>query len=443
MTNIIRKKIIQSILFFAKNDIWKSLNHIKEISNLDEKNLKRYQEEKLKKLLIYSYLNVPYYTKILSKANIVNKKLEVNLNNFEKIPILTKKIIREEFENLKSKNLKNLKWEYNTSGGSSGEPARFIQDNNYKAYNIANKMYLKILAGADIGGKELRFWGSERDILEGKEDLKIVFRNKIYNRVEINMFKLNYSDIPKHLNFWNKYKPEWIEAYVHIMYEFAKYAIKYDIKVYAPKGILCTAGSLDFEMRKTIEKAFKTRVFNRYGSREVGDIACEDKTNLGLRISVWNNKLEILDSNLKNTKELGKIYITNLNNYAMPLIRYEIGDIGIKASKWDYLKEINGRITSIFKTKEGGFFDGCYFRTILSYKDWIKQFQIIQTDYDEIVYNIVPMEKNFKIPLKEKKEISKNVQKLLGEKCRVKFNIVNKIDNLKSGKYLYTRSEIK
>ncbi|NCC71067.1 phenylacetate--CoA ligase family protein [bacterium] len=365
------------------------------------------------------------------------------MENFEKIPILTKKIIREEFENLKSKNLKNFKWEYNTSGGSSGEPARFIQDNNYKSYNIANKMYLKILAGAQIGGKELRFWGSERDILEGKEDLKIILRNKIYNRFEINMFKLNYSDIPKHLDFWNKYKPEWIEAYVHIMYEFAKYAIKYNIKVYAPKGILCTAGSLDFEMRKTIEKAFNIRVFNRYGSREVGDIACEDKTNLGLRISVWNNKLEILDSNMKPTKELGKIYITNLNNYAMPLIRYEIGDMGIKASKWGYLKEINGRITSIFKTKEGGFFDGCYFRTILSYKDWIKQFQIIQTDYDEIVYNIVPMEKNFKIPLKEKKEISKNVQKLLGKNCKVKFNIVNKIDNLKSGKYLYTRSEIK
>jgi phenylacetate-CoA ligase len=442
MTQIIRKKLAKTLLFIVYNKVYKNLKQINRISRLNDEELKQYQDEKLKALLVHSYLNVPYYTKVLAEAEVVDSELNVNLDNFYKIPILTKDILRDEFENLKARNLDDMQWEYNTSGGSSGEPARFIQDYNYKSWNIANKIYYKMVAGASIGGKELRLWGSERDILEGSEDPKIVLRNKVYNRVELNMFKMRTDKFKEYLELWNILKPEWVEGYVHVMIEFAKYALENNISVYSPKGILCTAGTLDDEMRKTIEKAFNARVYNRYGSREVGDMACEDRTSKGLRISAWNQKIEVLDHDLNETSGLGNVYITNLNNYAMPLIRYDIGDVAEKGDNWNYLKAVSGRITSIFKTKDGGFFDGCYFRTILSYKDWIKQFQIVQKDYEEIEYIFVPRDENFIMSREEKNELTTNVQKLLGSGCRVTFTFVDEIKGLSSGKYLYTKSEV-
>ncbi len=438
----LRMKATELLLKNASKDTYLALEDIKDKSKMSQDKLKEYADEKLKKLLMHAYNNVPYYTKVLKNAKVIDENNNVVLDNFDKIPILTKEILREEYENLKAKNLSEMKWYFNTSGGSSGEPARFIQSNIYSTYNVANKIFYKINIGAHIGGRELRLWGSERDILEGKEDPKILIRNKLYNRKEINMFKLYYPEIPIHLETWDKFKPEWVEGYVHVMIEFAKYALENKIKVHAPLGILCTAGTLDYNMRKTIEKAFNTKVYNRYGSREVGDIACEDNTNKGLRISVWNQKVEILDEKMKPTNEMGKVFITNLNNYAMPLIRYEIGDMAFKGDNWDYIKNVSGRITSIFKTKDGGFFDGCYFRTILSYKDWIKQFQIIQKDYENIEYIFVRRDKNYKMPQKEKDELTENVRKLLGENCIVTFKFVDKIEGLKSGKYLYTKSEI-
>ncbi|MDA3855132.1 MAG: hypothetical protein PF569_02650 [Candidatus Woesearchaeota archaeon] len=443
MKKDIRKKITNAMLYLGYRKIYQNITEIKRISKLTQEEINEYQEEKLKKLLIHSYLNVPYYTKVLSKVKVVDRNLNVNLDNFSKIPILTKKILRDEFENLKSRNLEKMNWGYNTSGGSSGEPARFIQDENYKTWNIANKIYYKTVAGASIGGTELRLWGSETDILEGREDPKIVLRNKLYNRTELNMFKMRTDKFSEYLELWNKLEPEWVEGYVHVMIEFAKYALENDFEVYPPKGILCTAGTLDDEMKNTIEKAFRSKVYNRYGSREVGDMACSDNTSKGLRISAWNQKVEVLDKDLNQTKDLGNVYITNLNNYAMPLIRYDIGDVAQIGNNSGYLKEINGRITSIFKTRDGGFFDGCYFRTILSYKDWIKQFQIVQKDYEDIEYIFVPRDKNFIISNKEKNELIENVQKLLGINCKVTFKFVEEINGLKSGKYLYTKSEVK
>ncbi len=439
----IRKKVTKFLFYLGYNDVHDKLKEIKRIAKFNDVRLKSYQDEKLKKLLVHAYRYVPYYRRVLGKAKVVDSKFNVNLDNFLNIPVLTKKILRDEFENLKARNLDSMKWEYNTSGGSSGEPTIFIQDKNYKDWNIANKIYYKTVAGADMGGPELRLWGSERDILEGSEDPKIVFRNKVYNRVELNMFKMRTDKFSEYLKLWNEFKPEWVEGYVHVMIEFAKYALENKVKVHPPKGILCTAGTLDSDMKKTIEKAFKSKVYNRYGSREVGDMACEDNTNKGLRISAWNHKIEVLDNNLKPTEGLGGVYITNLNNYAMPLIRYEIGDMAIKGKHWGYIENVNGRVTSIFKTRDGGFFDGCYFRTILSYKKWIKQFQIVQKDYEHIEYIFVPRDKNFVMSQKEKKELTENVRKLLGPDCEVTFTFTDKIKNLKSGKYLYTKSEVK
>lgn len=442
MENVFRKKLSQGLFYLGYNSVYQNLKQIETISKIPEEELKEYHEQKLKKLLLHAYKHVPYYTIELEKAGVVDSRLHVNLNNFENIPILTKDILRDQFENLQADNLDDMNWENNSSGGSTGEPAVFVQDSNYKSWNIANKMFYKIFAGASIGGRELRLWGSERDILEGKEDSKILLRNKLYNRLELNMFKMRIDKFSEYLELWNSYKPEWVEGYVHVIIEFAKYALENNIKVYPPKGILCTAGTLDEDMRKTIQKAFRTKIYNRYGSREVGDIACEDNSHDGLRISTWNHKVEVLDENLKFTTEMGKVYVTNLNNYAMPLIRYDIGDMAEKGNKWNYLKKVNGRVTSIFKTKTGGFFDGCYFRTILLYKNWIKQFQVIQHDYDDVEYIFIPKDKNFEISEEEKEELTQNVRKLLGSNCKVSFTFVNEISNLKSGKYLYTKSEI-
>jgi len=89
-------------------------------------------------------------------------------------------------------------------------------------------------------------------------------------------------------------------------------------------------------MREKVEEVFGCPVYNRYGSREVGDIAGECKYHQGLHVLPWGSYVEIVDEagNLVEPGVEGRILVTCLTNYAMPLIRYDIGDRGALAGEF-------------------------------------------------------------------------------------------------------------
>jgi len=433
-----RKPIIYTLLYASGSKIPRNLKEIRRVEKLSKEEIQKYQEAKLKKLILYAYDNFPYYTKILGEAGVVRRG-EVDLNNFNKIPILTKEIIRREGPNLYSKDHKKRKSYENTSGGSTGEPVRFLQDKYYDGWNIATKIYFKEYGDQKVGDKELRLWGSERDLLEGKEKFSIRARNWLYNRKELNSFKMSEKEMNEFVTFWNKFQPRWIEAYAQSIYEFSKFIKNNNLKIRSPKGILTSAGTLYPDMKQTIQEVFNCPVYNRYGSREVGGIACSNGKQNVLNVAFWHNYVEILSKNHK--EKTGKVYITTLNNFSMPLIRYEIGDIGEIGENEREIKRVVGRVSSFFITREGKKIDGGFFRQLLYYKDWIKNYQIIQKDYNLILYRIVPT-KRIKLSKEEIEEIEKRVKKALGHDCKIKIEFIKKINLNKSGKYSYTKSEV-
>jgi len=441
-----RKPIIYSLLYLSGSKIPSILKEIKKIDKFSFIEKQRYQEEKLKKILLHVYNNVPYYHKILADAKIVDSNQEINLENFHKIPILTKEIIRREGENLYSKDYKKRKSYENTSGGSTGEPVGFLQDKNYDEWNKANKIYYKTFGNQDIGDKELRLWGSERDILEGKEKFSLRLKNWLYNRKELNAFRMSEKDMERFVIEWNKFKPQWIEAYAQSIYEFAKFIKARKLSIYSPRGVLTSAGTLYPEMEEVLREVFHYPVFNRYGSREVGSVACSDGNKKELKLSIWNNYVEILNNQLISCRadEMGKIYITTLNNYSMPLIRYDIGDVGVKGNDWEYLEKVEGREMNVFKTKDGKLIPGeffIHFIGVVFNRGFISKFQVIQKDFDYILIKTIIRDK---IKLEENRmAIEESIRKIMGEDCKIQWEFVNEIPPLKSGKYVYTISEIR
>ncbi|MFA5125792.1 MAG: phenylacetate--CoA ligase family protein [archaeon] len=430
-----RKPIIFALLKITGSKIPSILKEIEQIDNSSKKEIEDYQKDKLEKILLHAWKNVPYYSKVLTKARVVVDG-KVNLENFDKIPVLTKDIIRKEGKNLYSKDYKKRKFYENTSGGSTGEPVRFIQDKEYDEWNNSTKIYYKLLNKQDIGEKELRFWGSERDLLEGKEKRSIRFRNWLYNRKEFNAFKMSEKDMFDFVEKWNNFNPSWIEAYVQSIYEFAKFVKKNNLKVITPKnGILTSAGTLYLDMKKTIEETFNCKVYNRYGSREVGGIACSNKNFNKLKISFWHNYLEILN---KKNKTFGKVILTPLNNYSMPLIRYDIGDIAVKGKNTLNLNKIKGRDVGLIKTTDGKLIDGEFFTHLFYYKYWVEKFQVIQKSVNRIQISIVGKKNVF-----DMKNIELDIKKVMGKECVIKWRFVKEILSKENGKYEFVRREIK
>jgi len=445
-----REPFIYFVLYATGSKIPRYLKQIRKYEYLSQEEITELTNRKLEELLFHSYNNVPYYHKILEESDVVVGG-QVRLENFSRIPILTKEIIRKEGENLYSKDYKQRRPYENTSGGSTGEPIRFIQDKLYEQWNIAHKIYLNSLQGSEIGQKEIKLWGSERDVFKEKEKISTRVKYWLFNITNLNSFCMSDNIMSEYVTRWNKIRPYLVWAYTSSILELAKYLERSGKSVHSPKVIICTAETLTEQVRSFVEDTLKCPVVNQYGSREVGPIASECPAKMGLHIFSLQNKVEILNRNLDACQpgQVGDIYVTVLNNYSMPLIRYRIGDTGAPTVErykcpckrcWPSIAKLTGRQSDHFKTRDGKIIHGEYFTHLFYFRSGIKQFQVVQQDYDNIQVIIVS---DGQIKSEEMRDIGDKIKLVMGQNCDVNFAFVDDIQPTRSGKYLYTVSNVK
>jgi phenylacetate-CoA ligase len=200
-------------------------------------------------------------------------------------------------------------------------------------------------------------------------------------------------------------------------------------------------------MREAITKVFQCPVYNRYGSREVGDIACERPGLYGLWVAPWGNYVEVIDhrgASLRAGAE-GELIITCLTNFAMPLLRYQIGDRGVLAARrqlgGQVLERVLGRNVDTFKLRDGTLIDGEYFTHLMYFRDWVRKFQVVQQEYDKVVFR-VELNQPFEPTKTELMEIAAGARAVMGTSCHVKFEFPEEVLPASSGKFRFTISEV-
>ena len=438
---------------------WKYIKHSNVLScykalrnhqwNTLEEN-KKIQRKKLYKFIKYASQNIPYYKQMIKEHNIRFSE-DTIFDDIKKFPLLTKDIIRNNFDGLYK--FRDNTYYRNTSGGSTGEPVIFYQDRNYLEWEIATKILFNEWAGRKIGEPMVKLWGSLRDVLSGGEGFKGYLKQQLYGVIILPSYRMKEKDMYKYVQRINNIKPGLILAFTNSIDELARFIKENCLSIYSPKAIMTSAGVLYPEVRARIEEVFQAPVFNRYGSREVGDIACNCEKNQGLHIIPDIHYIEILDEQGREVKpgERGEIVVTLLTNFTMPLIRYKIGDRGILSEiecncgrGLSNLKKLEGRVRSVFKNKQGDFIDGGVFIRLFYFRDNIKQFQVIQESLEQITINLVLKDKRqTKVAKKDFMEINKSIKIIMGNKTIIKYNLVDVIDSSPSGKYRYVFSRVK
>jgi phenylacetate-CoA ligase len=402
----------------------------------------------LAELLTHCRRLVPYYAELMGGAG---ESYEEDPEGYlTRLPVLTKEIMRARLDDLKSSDLGRRKWYFNTSGGSTGEPAKFIQDSEFSARAGAVKLLFSKLVGRKIGEPEIELWGSGRDITKAHETLRSRLLLRLSNTTILDAFVMTPAEMRQYIAVLNRMRPKLIVAYADAIYELARFAERESLKVEPQAAVIASAGVLHPFMRETIEKVFRTTVYNRYGSREVGDIACERPGHRGLWVAPWGNYVEIIDDKGGRVPdgEEGDIAITSLTNYAMPLVRYRIGDRGVLAPRQSagrppygqVLEAISGRSGDMFRGNDGRLIHGAYFMTVLWFRDWIRQYQVIQKTPLRVVFRIVSAGPDH--PQGELDEIVAKTRLVLGDDCHVGFEFVDHIPASGSGKYRYIMSEV-
>lgn len=426
---------------------------------LSPERLQSIQQERLAQLLFHAYHHVPYYTNLLRDAGAFRAAGIYDSTRFHAIPLLNRQDLNRHFESLKSDDLSTRKWKHNSTGGSTGEPVRFIQDRDHAEWCRAIREVFDQWSGYEPGDGKVRLWGSRRDFFVGQESFGIRLGRWLRNEVWLNSCQMTSDDMRQYIRQINSYRPRQILGYAESLYELACFAESEGLSITPPHSIMSAAGTLYENMRSTIQRVYGAPVFNRYGSRDAGDIACDCANHEGLHVASFNFYLEILDDNGNPSPpgELGELVVTPLTNYSMPLIRYRIDDMGTWSKTpcscgrgLPLMIDLAGRVTDHFLTRTGRLIDGRVMVGVINstlFRHAIaRRYQVVQDTVDHILVRL-ELKGKMDSPLiqyaKELQEITDKIHSCMGEDCRVEFAFPSHIEPTPSGKHRFTVSKVR
>ena len=423
-------KIIERFndLYLAAKGI--SLYHTSFNDNqyLDKNKINIYQFKKLKKLLIESEMNVPYYHNLFKKINF-NPIDDFNaINDINKIPILEKETVRQDPKLFYNQKIKKYLTLY--TSGSTGNPLEVRI--SYNAWIVEQACVWRNWKWAGYKFRDrmaiVRSFVPNNDLNITKYD--IVRNFKFYSP-----FHINKENAVKYLNDMKKSKTKFLRGYPSSIKKLAHIALISNITLPNLKGILVASERLSQSHLEIIYQAFQCKVFNHYGLADV----CLMMGNCGKTNLLHNYEdygyLEMKDTNSKNIKE---IIGTNLHNHAMPLIRYKTNDL-VELSEekcscdinFNIIKNIFGRSDSVIKTKNGFDIPITNFYTMFDKFLQIKQWQIIQENIDNIRF-IIKVEK--KISKKDYSNLENEIYKRLRKEIKCKIDLKSEFIQKTEGK---------
>jgi phenylacetate-CoA ligase len=412
------------------------------------------QKERLGRMLAHACKHVPYYRKLF-EASGVSEGGRVHVDRFPRIPIMTRRLFRDHFEDLKSDDLDQRRWYANKTGGSTGEPLSLIQERaDGSVTGTAVLRWFYGWHGVRPGDREIKLWGSDRDLFYGSPPIHSRIKNYFAGVRLLNAFKMTRDQMRAYVDEINRFRPKLLRGYCANLYELACFAEECGLKIAPPDIIISSAGKLYPPMRQKMEAVYGCKVFDHYGSREVHNVAMECEVQSGLHVSDLTHLIEVVnEAGLPCPPGIeGRMLVTTFGNYAMPLIRYDTGDRAILAGdvcrcgrNTTRLREVVGRSTDCFRTREGRVIPGEFFIYLLvvSLKDSpFAKVQAVQDDYEAVRYNLV-LRQGRELARDLRHEIEKKTRVVMGDSCRIEFRFVDEIESSASGKYRYTICQLR
>jgi len=421
----------------------KHLKYLEESQYFNEEKIREIQWTKIKGLLDHAYNNCTYYKKRFDEEGIHPNDIK-SFDDFLSVPILKKDDVHQYREELVAPNIE--KYVTFLTSGSTGKPLSGYRDRESQEFKRACGMRSNFWAGLDLGERIYWLYGDPEKEKKGLKKFKAKFRRKFLYRTEIlDLLGLTEESMLQFAEKMQKKPPSLLWGHAHGLYLLANFLEKREIDSIKPGGIYSAGMVLhDFE-REKIEKVFHCKIQDRYGSEELGLIATECKEQQGLHINTDGHYVEFLGKNGNPVAqgERGIITVTDLTNLAMPFIRYKIEDVGVLSGKkctcrrtQPLIEKIEGRIADFLITPEGKLISGISLTDhFAGHIPGIAQIQIIQEKVDLLTLYIV---KDGNFGEKTTEVISHLISDFFGERMCFRYEFMDHIPQLPSGKYQFT-----
>ncbi|MFZ1705239.1 MAG: hypothetical protein WAT79_12905 [Saprospiraceae bacterium] len=412
----IRRIVFWTLDFIKGGNVWRHFKQVQDLLNRQEINQKQ-----LDTLLSHTIKTVPFYKKYNE------------VTSLQQLPVVSKNIIKSEIETFTSDLFDKSELFKLTTSGSTGTPFSVYQDKNKKNRNTADTMVFAEKADYCIGEKlyYLKIWSLA--------NRKSLWTKWIQNIETIDVLNLDDNTLSKLLDdFRKENNPFGVIGYASALETLCKYCDRLPEKIGNTKmvSMISISESLSSEVKQKLTKFFGITVVARYSNVENGILGQQRMDNTEeFELNHASYYFEIMDferDEVLSDGEIGRIVITDLYNFAMPMLRYDTGDIGSiiqnSVSGKRVLVNLEGRkLDVLYNTQKQLVSSLLVYKNMWKYSE-IDQYQLIQKGAKEYTLRISTSGFN------RSEEIIYEYKSYLGQDAKIDIEIVHEIPLLDSGK---------
>jgi phenylacetate-CoA ligase len=409
--------------------------------------LRERQWGRLVQLMTYANTHVPFYRRRFAEVGLQLEQLR-GPSDLLRVPVLTKSDLLKHNRELISSRYSGKTLKRWSTGGSTGETVIVHVDGKVAGSRKAREMRFHDWMGIRPGDPSARIWGSPIEVAQYRRWwVRLGYRLK--NQLFLPGHVLSDDVMAGYAKALLRFRPRLVVGFTPALFVLSHYLEKHGIRIMGPRAVVTTSATLFESHRQLHERVFGCRVFDSYGSREAGGMAFECESHPGaLHVAAESVLIEIVkDGRHAPPGEVGEILLTDLSNWAAPLIRYQIKDTAAWAGapcpcgrSLPLLRLGSGRVSDLLVTPEGGLVIGEFFIDLFDeVSDSVNQFQVIQPDRTRLLVKVVA---NAGFSGETEAFIRRSIRRKFGAATQIDIEAVGEIPPSPSGKYIFTRCEV-
>lgn len=287
---------------------------------LSEEALTEIQAARLRAIVAFSVEQVPYYQKLFGELNLTPADI-VTPADLVHLPVLEKETVRASPDLFRPLVLRERVVSQST-GGTTGTPLRYwvtasAMQYNYAAYEVRFRNW----AGVALGDRMASING--RKIVPGEQIGPPFWRHNLaFNQLYLSAYHLTEDNLPAYVAQLERFRPEVLVGYVSSVHLLADHINRHGLEgAVRPRAVMVSSETLFPWMRADIERAFGCKVHDGYGLGELSALITECSHG-GMHISPEYGAVEAVEIDGEH-----RLVATGLFNLAMPLLRYDTGDV--------------------------------------------------------------------------------------------------------------------
>ena len=472
---VLERGVLPAAGLLTRNQGWRYFQQFLASDREDPRTRKARQWRRLSELLEHAYANVPYYRDLFDRAGCLPRDIRIE-DDLRHLPITTKQDLRDHFpDRILATNLDRRTLRFSSTSGTAGSHLILAQDQRDINYKYASKLRTRHMMGCSIGDKVLRLApnecqpsfpdGTSPDVGAGQLARMWVTRDDaraqawfsfVERRIVNPLFhrrdfppplgaRFDETQLTSYLDRIVEARPRMLAGHPIYLYLVARLREKLDTPISGIQAVDCTGDLSTERLRDYLSRQFGAPVFQIYGGCELGRIGGSCGHSGGpMHLLEDVCLVEFVDESGApvGPGELGNLVVTWLTNHAMPLIRYEMGDVGrfhtrrCDCGRTSPLFDIDGRLQDVFVDAEGRVRTSTDLLDYLIEQPGLGLFQLVQIAPDHYRFQYTGDSDDSV----DRAWLERSLRGKLGKRSRIDLRVVDSVAPAPSGKFRFVAS---